>query len=98
MDERILQALGGVMDPELHVSVVDLGLIYSAQFDAGRATVDMTLTTPGCPMSRELVEMAEAAIWRHVPGVHSVEVRLVWSPPWRPSMMSGAARDELGWD
>jgi len=86
-----------VIDPELKINIVDLGLIYSAEMDEGRVHVAMTLTTPGCPLAGHLTEMAEAAIWRQVPGVQSVEVRLVWSPPWRPAMMSEEAKEQMGW-
>ena len=97
MDEQLLVALRQVVDPELRINIVDLGLVYSAAVVDGEAEVAMTLTAPGCPMARFLTEMAEAAIWKQVPEVKSVRVRLVWSPPWQPSMMSDAARDELGW-
>ena len=97
MDEQIVQALRGVIDPELKINIVDLGLIYSAERDEGRVQVAMTLTTPGCPLANHLTEMAEAAIWKQVSGVQSVEVRLVWSPPWRPAMMSEEGKEQMGW-
>ncbi len=96
MDEQVLDALRQVIDPELGINIVDLGLVYSAEREAGQVRVAMTLTTPGCPLAQRLTDMAEAAIWRHVPGVEAVEVRLVWSPPWKPAMMSEAARARLG--
>jgi metal-sulfur cluster biosynthetic enzyme len=98
MDEQLLEALRQVIDPELRINIVDLGLVYSAALVDGDADVAMTLTAPGCPMASFLSGMAEAAIWKQVPGVKSVKVRLVWSPPWQPSMMSEAAKDELGWN
>lgn len=97
MDEKLLDALKQVVDPELRINIVDLGLVYGAALTDGEADVRMTLTAPGCPMAHVLTELAEAAIWRQVPGLKSVRVRLVWSPPWRPEMMSDAAKDELGW-
>jgi metal-sulfur cluster biosynthetic enzyme len=97
MDEQIVQALRGVIDPELKINIVDLGLIYSAEMDEGHVQVAMTLTTPGCPLASHLTEMAEAAIWKQVPGAQSVEVRLVWSPPWRPTMMSEEGKEQMGW-
>lgn len=97
MDEQVLAALGRVIDPELGINIVDLGLVYSAELRERRVEVAMTLTTPGCPLAGQITEMAESAIWREVPGVEEVEVRLVWSPPWRPAMMSENARDRLGW-
>jgi metal-sulfur cluster biosynthetic enzyme len=97
MNEQVLNALKQVIDPELGVNVVDLGLIYSAELQDGRASVAMTMTTPGCPIVDQMQEMAEAAIWRQVPGVDSVDLQVVWSPPWRPTMMSEEAREQLGW-
>jgi metal-sulfur cluster biosynthetic enzyme len=97
MDERVLGALAEVIDPELGVNIVDLGLVYSAEIHDRCVKVAMTLTTPGCPLAGQITEMAEAAIWRGVSGVEEVEVRLVWSPAWRPAMMSEKARDRLGW-
>ena len=97
MNEQLLEALREVIDPELGINVVDLGLIYNAELEKGHARVAMTLTTPACPLAPEVQAAAEAAIWRRVAGVESVDVRLVWSPPWRPAMMSDDAKDEMGW-
>jgi metal-sulfur cluster biosynthetic enzyme len=97
VDERVLEALREVVDPELGVNVVDLGLVYNAEVEDGQVQVAMTLTTPGCPLAGQIRDMAEAAIWRTVPDVESVDIGIVWSPPWRPSMMTDDARDELGW-
>lgn len=95
--DQVLNALRQVLDPELHINIVDLGLVYSAEVSDGRVAVALTLTTPACPLGAQLVDGAESAVWREVPGVESVEVRLVWSPPWRPAMMSDAAKDLMGW-
>lgn len=97
MNEQVLQALRQVIDPELRVNIVDLGLVYNAEMHSANVNVAMTLTTPGCPLAGQITDMAEAAIWKSVPGVQSVNVKLVWSPPWRPTMMSEEARDQLGW-
>ncbi len=97
MHQEVVQALRQVIDPELRVNVVDLGLIYSAEMEDGHVDVAMTLTTPGCPLIGPIKNMAESAIWQQVPGVESVDVKIIWSPPWRPTMMSEAAKDELGW-
>lgn len=97
MHEQIMKALRQVIDPELKINIVDLGLVYSADMRNGNASVAMTLTTPGCPLAGHIVEAAEAAIWQHVTGVESVEIKLVWSPPWRLAMMSEEAQDQLGW-
>jgi metal-sulfur cluster biosynthetic enzyme len=96
-EEAVLDALRQVLDPELQVNIVDLGLVYSAQVDDGRVQVALTLTTPACPLGAYVVDSAESAIWRQVPGVESVSIALVWSPPWRPAMMSDTAKDLMGW-
>ena len=98
MNQQLLQALRQVIDPELGINVVDLGLIYSAELEDGQAKVSMTMTTPGCPVVDEIQETAESAIWRLVPGVEAVDIQVVWSPPWRPTMMSADAREQLGWE
>ena len=94
--DQVRGALRLVIDPELGVNVVDLGLVYDVSIDDGSVRVSMTMTTPACPLGESLAEEAEAAIRQNVPGVTSASVRLVWEPPWQPSMMSDAARAQLG--
>jgi metal-sulfur cluster biosynthetic enzyme len=95
--DEILEALRHVVDPEIGINVVDLGLVYVARLEHGHARVVMTMTTAACPLGESIVGEARAVIQRSVPGVTSVSVDLVWDPPWRPSMMSAAARTQLGW-
>ncbi|MEX2374777.1 MAG: iron-sulfur cluster assembly protein [Dehalococcoidia bacterium] len=87
-DEELLEALRSVEDPELHMSVVDLGLIYGVEIDEdGQVTVDMTLTSPACPVG----PMLQGLIFHklaQVDGVEDVEVNLVWNPPWDPRTMA----------
>jgi len=94
---RIFDALRDVVDPELGINVVDLGLVYDVAAHDGDVHVRMTMTTPACPLGESLTIEAEAAIRRTVPGVRSVRVDLVGDPAWNPSMMSGAAKERLGW-
>lgn len=94
--KQIMEALGQVVDPELGVNIVDLGLVYSVDVQDGDVHVAMTLTTPGCPLMGNLLNMADAVIRQTVPAVTSVEIELVWDPPWDPSRMSEAARIKLG--
>ena len=89
--------LNNVYDPELAVNLVDLGLIYRLDVTDGVVRVEMTLTTPGCPMSDTMPEAVERALLM-VPGVSSVSVDLVWEPRWEPEMMSESARRDLGWN
>ena len=89
-------ALTGVFDPELYLDVVSLGLVYDVRHQAGVIVVEMTLTTPGCPVSESLPDMAKAAVQEAVGDAATVDVRVVWDPPWEPDMMDGAAATALG--
>lgn len=96
--ENVMEALRQVYDPELGVNVVDLGLVYGVDIEGSHVRVRMTLTTPGCPLHASLGAAVESAIQLSVPGVESVEVELVWDPPWSPERMTAAGRRELGWE
>ena len=92
----VLAALKTVRDPEIPMDLVELGLIYELIVKrAGTVYVEMTLTTPACPVAASMPGEVEAAI-RAVPGVNDVRVKLVWTPPWGPERMSEEARLELG--
>ena len=94
--EPVLEALKTVRDPEIPLDLVELGLIYELIVKKGGLVyVEMTLTTPACPVAASMPSEVEAAI-RTVPGVSDVRVNLVWSPPWSPERMSEEARLELG--
>ncbi len=86
--EVLWEALRGVEDPELHMSIVELGLVYDVDLDGdGEVTVDMTLTSPACPVGPLLQGMIYHRV-SEIPGVEGVEVNLVWSPPWDPREMA----------
>jgi FeS assembly SUF system protein len=92
----VLAALKTVRDPEIPMDLVELGLIYELIVkQGGTVYVEMTLTTPACPVAASMPGEVEAAI-RSVPGVNDVRVKLVWAPPWGPEKMSEEARLELG--
>src|ERR1700681_4831170 len=92
----VLEALKTVQDPEIPVNLVELGLIYELIVKKGGIVyVEMTLTTPACPVAASMPGEVETAI-RSVPGVDDVRVQLVWPPPWGPDRMSEEARLELG--
>ncbi|MBV9861485.1 MAG: DUF59 domain-containing protein [Alphaproteobacteria bacterium] len=94
--EPVLEALKTVRDPEVPVNLVDLGLIYELTVKKGGIVfVEMTLTTPSCPVAASMPGEVEAAI-AAVPAVSEVRVNLVWTPPWTPERMSEEARLELG--
>ena len=87
--KSIMDALRTVFDPELGKSVVDLGLIYGVQIEAGRVRITMTLTAPGCPLHDSLSEWVRRAI-REVPGVEDLEISLTFDPPWTPDRIKSA--------
>ena len=90
------RALGAVYDPELGLDVVSLGLVYGVSEEAGTVVVEMTLTTAGCPAAESLPEMARAVVADALDGAADVDIRLVWTPPWSPAMMSEEAHSALG--
>jgi metal-sulfur cluster biosynthetic enzyme len=96
-EEVVRDALRHVDDPEAGMNIVDLGLVYSVTVGDDRIDVDMTMTTPACPVAELLVDEACAAIESIAPPGTLVDVHLVWDPPWNPSMMTGIARDHFGW-
>ena len=93
--QSVWDALKTVMDPEVHLNIVDMGLIYGVEDNDGQINVTMTLTTPGCPMSSKLTQDAKAAV-ESLPDVKSAQVNLVWDPRWSPVMMTDDARKKMG--
>lgn len=93
--DQVLDALHQVIDPELGINIVELGLIYRVEVSAEHIAVVMTLTTPACPMGNHLVNEVKEVL-QVTFGVDAT-VELVWEPPWIPDMMSEKARDVLGW-
>ena len=94
-EEAVIAALKGVYDPEIPVNIYDLGLIYTITIDESQVTIQMTLTTPGCPVAQTFPGTVEQAV-NQVKGVQDCQVELVWDPPWSQDRMSEAARLELG--
>lgn len=95
--ERILTALETVIDPELGIDIVNLGLIYEVEFDGatGDTVIKMTLTTMGCPLADILTDQIHQAL-KEVPEVTATDVKLVWYPAWTTDKMSRYARIALG--
>jgi metal-sulfur cluster biosynthetic enzyme len=95
--ELVLGALRAVIDPELGVNIVDLGLIYGVVIEPPAAVaITMTLTTAGCPMGGFLEDQVRAHL-AQLPQVREVDLTVVLSPPWEPELMSDTARAALGW-
>lgn len=97
MKEKIKEALREVEDPELGVDIVSLGFIYDIEVDGSKVEIGMTLTTPGCPMSRVLVGRVEDKV-KELDGIDEVDVNLVWEPQWTPEKMTEEAKEKLGFE
>lgn len=96
--EAVLEALHPIRDPEIHLSIVDLGLIYGVDVsaDGKKVTVRMTLTGPGCPVGPQILAAVHGTVAKQ-PGVEVPDVQLVWDPPWNPVVhASDEAKDALG--
>ncbi|MGV3467146.1 MAG: metal-sulfur cluster assembly factor [Heyndrickxia sp.] len=94
--ESILGALEQVIDPELGIDIVNLGLVYDLNLDeAGKLTVTMTLTAMGCPLAGVIVDQVQTAL-RDLPEVKDTEVNIVWNPPWSKDRLSRYAKIALG--
>ena len=94
-ETTLLDALRNVIDPELMINIVDLGLVYGIEQDGENVKVEMTLTSPACPAGPQIVQQSKMAIEK-VEGIKSAEIKLVLSPPWTPARMTDEARDQLG--
>jgi metal-sulfur cluster biosynthetic enzyme len=99
-EDKVREALKGVVDPELFVNIVDLGLIYDIkiveeQEGKSNVAVEMTMTSPACPAGPQLLGQSQDAV-RRLDGVGEVDVKLVMEPPWTPDRMTEDARDQLG--
>jgi len=95
-EEQVRNALRECYDPEVPVSIVDLGLVYGIEVtDGTQVHVTMTLTTPGCGMARQIALNAKEIVSK-LPGVKEAKVTVVWEPRWHPSMMSEEAKKKLG--
>lgn len=94
-ENAVREELKNVTDPELHINIIDLGLVYQIEIDEGMVVINMTLTSPACPVGPIILEAVESRV-KKLDGVKGVSINVVWSPPWNPSMMSEEARMELG--
>ncbi|MEW4451438.1 metal-sulfur cluster assembly factor [Bremerella sp. JC817] len=100
-EDSVREQLKNVIDPELFVNIVDLGLIYNVDFaemeesEGKKVLIDMTMTSPACPAGPQLVGSAKQFVGQ-MEGVGEVEVKIVMDPPWTPDRMTEDARDQLG--
>lgn len=94
-EEKILEVLSEVYDPEIPIDIVNLGLIYGIDIQGGIVVISMTMTSPGCPASTQIAGESKLAVGE-IPGVESVDIDIVWDPPWDPSKMSEEAQQSMG--
>jgi metal-sulfur cluster biosynthetic enzyme len=92
----VRDALREVIDPELGINVVDLGLVYDIDVTGGDVRITMTMTTPACPLRDYIQDLVESTVTSRLPDAHHVTVDIVSDPPWTEDMMSDAARQQLG--
>lgn len=96
-EDMIRDALRAVIDPEVHLNIVDLGLVYGIEISPAELRVTMTMTTPACPVSGLLTDQVEEHLRALAPEGTGVAVDLVWDPPWSPEKMSEMAKLTFGW-
>ncbi|MEN9456907.1 MAG: hypothetical protein RL210_2426 [Pseudomonadota bacterium] len=95
--DQVRDMLRKVVDPEVGINIVELGLIYRIESMPAHVLIEMTMTSPACPMGDLIEDDARQELARGLPPGRQVELRLVWEPPWDPSMMSESARTHFGW-
>ncbi|EOB1263760.1 metal-sulfur cluster assembly factor [Staphylococcus pseudintermedius] len=96
LKDSILGALENVIDPELGIDIVNLGLVYKVDLDDdGLCTVEITLTSIGCPLGPQIVDQVKTVL-AELPEIQDTEVNIVWNPPWNKDMMSRYAKIALG--
>ena len=96
--EAIRSALRLVMDPEVGMNIVDLGLIYKIECAPGKVYIEMTMTSPACPLADMILDDVDSVLDPMLPPEIDIRVELVWDPPWTPERMAPEARDHFGWN
>ncbi len=96
MNDDIRAALKTVIDPELGINIIDLGLVYHAERVANGIDIALTMTTPACPLGEMMSEEVKRVLRERFPDVPDVRVDIVWDPPWSPELMSEESRRQLG--
>jgi len=97
LEAKVREALKKVVDPELRINIVDLGLVYDVREEGGVVEIEMTLTSPGCPLASVIDDEIKKVVGK-VKGVKKLTLELIWDPPWTAEMMSEEAKAELGID
>jgi len=97
-EQQVRDILRQVIDPEVGMNIVALGLVYRVEIAPDSLVIEMTMTSPACPMGDMIVGDVHAALAKFLPETIEPDIRLVWEPPWNPSMMDAAAKQHFGWE
>jgi metal-sulfur cluster biosynthetic enzyme len=95
-EDAVREVLRNVRDPEIGLDVINLGLVYDVSVGEKALNIDMTLTTPACPAGPQMIGEAQTLLHEKFPELDEVNINLVWTPFWNPSMMTDEAKEELG--
>ena len=94
-EDAVFEAVKEIIDPEVGINIVDMGLIYGVDIEDETVNITMTLTSPGCPAGGQLINGTQH-VTQQLEGVGEVNINVVWTPRWTPEMMTEEAKDELG--
>jgi metal-sulfur cluster biosynthetic enzyme len=95
--EELREALRAVIDPEIGLDIIDLGLLYRLEYVGGALEADLTMTSPACPATTMMAAEVEEILRNALPPDTACRVRVVWEPPWDPARISPEGRERLGW-
>jgi metal-sulfur cluster biosynthetic enzyme len=96
-EEQIRETLKQILDPEIGVNIVDLGLVYTIEIRPAEVYIQITMTSPACPLHGVITRNMDQVLRRAFPDLGAMTIELIWEPPWKPEMMSDAAKKQLGW-
>jgi metal-sulfur cluster biosynthetic enzyme len=96
-EEIILETLKNVIDPEIGVNIVDLGLVYQVEIRPDEVYIKLTMTSPACPLHGIITKNMDDVLRQNFPDLGKMTIEVVWDPPWSPEMMSKTAKQKLGW-
>lgn len=95
--EQIRETLKEILDPEVGINIVDLGLVYQIELRPEELYIQITMTSPTCPLSGVITQNMDQVLRKTFPDLGEMTIELVWDPPWSPELMSDTAKKQLGW-
>jgi len=96
-EEQIRETLKQIFDPEIGINIVDLGLVYNIEIKPTEVYIQLTMTSPACPLHGVITRKMDQILRQVFPDLGSMTIEMVWEPSWKPEMMSDAAKKQLGW-